>query len=60
MGKVLHRNQPCLRCASSDAAQVYEEGPAHCFSCGKSYDYEKEFAIRKTTSGVATSRKKSL
>jgi len=28
MGKVLHRNQPCLRCKSSDAVQVYEEGPA--------------------------------
>jgi twinkle protein len=44
MGKVLHRNQPCLRCASSDAVQVYEEGPAHCFSCKASYDYQKEYA----------------
>lgn len=44
MGKVLHRNQPCLKCASSDATQIYEEGPAHCFSCKSSYDYNKEYA----------------
>jgi len=44
MGKTLHRNQPCLRCASSDAVQIYEEGPAHCFSCKASYDYQKEYA----------------
>lgn len=50
MGRVLHRNQPCLRCKSSDAVQVYEEGPAHCFSCGASYDYEKEY--QKKEGGV--------
>lgn len=47
MGRIVRRNQPCLRCPSSDAVQIYEEGPAHCFSCGKSYDYEKEYAAQK-------------
>jgi twinkle protein len=51
MGRVIQRNQPCLRCASSDAVQVYEEGPAHCFSCGASYDYEKEYS-KKNGSAV--------
>lgn len=44
MGKILVRNQPCLRCKSSDAVQIYEEGPAKCFSCGAAYDYNKEYA----------------
>jgi twinkle protein len=55
MGKTLHRNQPCLRCTSSDAVQIYEEGPAHCFSCKSSYDYVKEYA--KKNSGEQVSYK---
>lgn len=43
MGKISIRNQPCLRCKSSDAVQIFEEGPAKCFSCGASYFYDKEF-----------------
>jgi twinkle protein len=42
VGKIILKDQPCLRCKSSDAVQIYEEGPAHCFSCNSSYDYDKE------------------
>ena len=36
MGKIVEYNQPCLKCTSSDARQVYEDGSSFCFSC-KSY-----------------------
>jgi twinkle protein len=52
MGKILVRNQPCLRCKSSDAVQIYEEGPAKCFSCGAAYDYNKEYAKKHGTAQV--------
>ena len=55
MGKILHRNQPCLRCASSDAVQIFEEGPSKCFSCGAAYDYNKEYA-KKNGEGEVTYR----
>lgn len=31
--KIVKHNQPCLRCHSSDARQVYEGGTSYCFSC---------------------------
>lgn len=40
MGKIAKHNQPCLdvdKCGSSDAMQVYEDGGAKCFSCGRSF-----------------------
>lgn len=37
MGRIITRNQPCLRCNSSDAAQIYDDGLTHCFSCNKTY-----------------------
>ncbi len=43
MGKITYRNQPCFSCKSHDAMQVYEDGGAKCFSCGKSFNYEKEY-----------------
>lgn len=33
MGKIVKYNQHCIRCESSDAMQVYEDGAAKCFSC---------------------------
>jgi len=33
MGRIINRNQPCEKCGSSDAKQIYEEGSAYCFSC---------------------------
>jgi twinkle protein len=52
MGKILVRNQPCLRCKSSDAVQVYEEGPAKCFSCQAAYNYNREYAKKHGTAQV--------
>ena len=43
MGKIIYRNQPCFSCKSHDALQVYEDGGAKCFSCGKAFNYEKEY-----------------
>lgn len=37
MGKIISRNNPCKLCSSSDAAQAYDDGLTHCFSCGKTY-----------------------
>jgi twinkle protein len=45
MGKILKRNQPCSKCSSSDAAQLYDDDKYHCFSCGKTYgssEHDKE------------------
>jgi twinkle protein len=40
MGNIIKHNQPCLdveRCGSSDAMQIYEDGGAKCYSCGRSF-----------------------
>lgn len=50
MGKIVTRNQPCLKCKSSDARQIYEDGSSFCFSCStpfKSDDTEEEIKIDK-------------
>jgi twinkle protein len=33
LGTITKRNQPCEKCGSSDAKQVYEDGTGYCFSC---------------------------
>ena len=33
MGRIVTKNQPCDKCGSSDANQIYEDGSAFCFSC---------------------------
>jgi twinkle protein len=36
MGKIVTRNRPCLdtiKCGSSDARQIYENGTSFCFAC---------------------------
>jgi twinkle protein len=43
MGRIVTRNQPCKKCPSSDAAQEYENGWTHCFSCGANYLTSGEF-----------------
>jgi twinkle protein len=42
MGTIVTRNQPCEKCGSSDAKQIYEEGSAFCFSCRASSPAPKE------------------
>jgi hypothetical protein len=42
MGNIVVRNQPCLKCASSDARQIYEDGSSYCFSCGTSFKKNNE------------------
>ena len=42
MGTIVTRNQPCEKCGSSDAKQIYEEGSAFCFSCRASFPAPKE------------------
>jgi len=37
MGRIVTKNQPCEKCGSSDAKQIYEEGSAYCFSCKASF-----------------------
>lgn len=37
MGKIITHNQPCRKCTSSDAMQIYEGGSAYCFSCQTSF-----------------------
>jgi twinkle protein len=33
MGVIVTKNQPCHKCNSSDARQIYEDGSSFCFSC---------------------------
>src|SRR6056297_99964 len=40
--KIVVRDQPCERCGSSDAKQVYDDGHAYCFSCKHYYATEEE------------------
>ena len=42
MGRIVTKNQPCEKCGSSDAKQVYEEGSAFCFSCRASFPAPRE------------------
>lgn len=44
MGKIVTKNQPCLdqiKCKSSDARQVYEDGSSFCFSCSTRFSGSK-------------------
>jgi twinkle protein len=42
MGRIVTKNQPCEKCGSSDAKQIYEEGSAFCFSCRASFPAPRE------------------
>ena len=42
MGRIVTRNQPCEKCGSSDAKQIYEDGSAFCFSCKQNYFAPRE------------------
>jgi len=45
MGQITIRNQPCEKCGSSDAKQIYEDGSAFCFSCRQNFLAPKEVTI---------------
>jgi len=45
MGRIVTRNQPCEKCGSSDAKQVYEDGSAFCFSCRQNFLAPREGII---------------
>jgi len=42
MGQIVTRNQPCEKCGSSDAKQIYDDGSAFCFSCKSNFFAPKE------------------
>jgi len=42
MGKIVNKNQPCEKCGSSDAKQIYDDGSAFCFSCRANFFAPKE------------------
>ena len=42
MGQIITRNQPCEKCGSSDAKQIYDDGSAFCFSCKSNFFAPKE------------------
>ena len=42
MGRIVTKNQPCEKCGSSDAKQIYDDGSAFCFSCRANYFAPKE------------------
>lgn len=42
MGQIVTRNQPCEKCGSSDAKQIYDDGSAFCFSCKRNFYPPKE------------------
>lgn len=52
MGRIIHKNQECWFCPSSDAVQLYEDGGAKCFSCGKAFNYQKEYERRNGKGSV--------
>jgi twinkle protein len=46
--KIIQKNQPCPKCPSSDAYQIYDDGQGHCFSCNyhkglEEVEYTSEF-----------------
>lgn len=45
MGRIVTRNQPCEKCGSSDAKQIYEDGSAFCFSCRQNFLAPREGII---------------
>jgi twinkle protein len=52
--KIINKNQPCKKCGSSDAVQIYEDLKSYCFSCltpfpaNKDYEDMSDFAVVKT------------
>ena len=49
MGRIVNRNQPCEKCGSSDAKQIYEDGSAFCFSCKRNFFAPKEGYVQEIT-----------
>ena len=45
MGRIVTKNQPCEKCGSSDAKQIYEDGSAFCFSCRANFFAPKEETV---------------
>lgn len=48
MGKIVEKDQACLKCESSDARQIYEDGSSYCFSC------KTNFKSNETKESVST------
>jgi len=49
MGRIVNRNQPCEKCGSSDAKQIYEDGSAFCFSCRRNFFAPNEGHMQEIT-----------
>ena len=64
MGVIVTKNQPCLKCPSSDARQIYEDGTSFCFSCRAWMSPEEDNGERveqpKKSSGLSLSEISAL
>jgi len=49
MGRIVTRNQPCEKCGSSDAKQIYDDQSAFCFSCRSNFLAPKEEHMQQQT-----------
>lgn len=47
MGTIVIKDQPCLKCTSHDARQIYDDGTSYCFSCNKFFrkDHNEEEVV---------------
>lgn len=54
MGNIAIRNQPCLKCTSSDARQIYEGGDSFCFSCSTYFKPESQGHVMETSKDKKT------
>lgn len=57
MGNIVSRNNPCIACSSSDAMQIYEDGGARCYSCGRNFkkkEVEEGVMERKPAPSLTT------
>jgi twinkle protein len=53
---IISRNQPCKKCGSSDAVQVYEDFKSHCFSCRTSFSPDKEYESMADFAPIKTNK----
>ena len=62
MGKIVHKNQPCLnqKCGSSDARQIYENGTSFCFSCSSWFPKQEKEEIKRTMGKMVEWEQESL
>jgi hypothetical protein len=62
MGTIVIKDQPCLKCTSHDARQIYDDGTSYCFSCNKFFkkDHNEEESVTFNGDAASTTQTRGV